>query len=301
MTDKPDKNRRQAPAGAGDGAPADGRRAKEKQKKKRRERALLVLNVLCAVSGGFFLAVYLPYFVFHVTKGHPADVAASLLVFAGVLIPFLLRKPLKKLLKKLYTPLKIFWCFVMCVYMVTFSVFAVSVTKHDDVPVREAGKKEVVVVFGCQIHSENWLSLELEARLKKAAEVLLERPDALCVVSGGKGRDEPVSEAYAMKKYLSEKCGIGEARILMEDRSSDTAENVAFSLELLKNEGIDPQNCTFLCVSSEFHTPRIHLLFRMNGVEDAATVSAETPLRFNLFVYTVREYMSYVHLWLFGS
>ena len=264
-----------------------------------KKNALRILDILCAVSGCFFLLVYIPYFIFHVSKGHAADIAASLLVFAGVLLPFLFRKPLKKLLRRAYTPLKIVWCFVMCFYMISFSVFCVLISGHEDVPVKENDKQQVVVVFGCQIHTEDWLSVELTSRLEKAKEVLDAYPDALCVVSGGKGEDEPVSEAYAMKKWLVTH-GIDEKRILTEDNSTDTAQNVAFMLEMLKTKGYENNDCSFICVSSEFHTPRIYLLMTRAGVEHCATVSAVTPIFFNRCVYTVREYMSYVWLLLFG-
>lgn len=45
------------------------------------------------------------------------------------------------------------------------------------------------------------------------------------VVSGGQGMDEEVSEAFAMKEYLTNK-GISEDRIIMEDKSTNTLENI---------------------------------------------------------------------------
>lgn len=273
--------------------------AREK-KRRRLKYARCALDLLSALSGAFILSVYLPYLVFHAPKGHVTDVIAALLMIAGVLLPFFLRRLFKKLFKKAYTPLKAVWCFFMCFYMVTFSVFALAVTGHDDVPPKDEGKTTVVVVFGCQVHRDR-LSLELESRLRTALEVLRDYPDALCVVSGGKGEDEPTSEAFAMKDYLVRVGGFPSDRIFEEDRSTDTSENVRFTLGLLREKGLDPASCSFICVSSEFHTPRIHRLFSIYGITDAATVSAPTPLLFNRFVYTVREYMSFVHLILFGA
>ena len=56
--------------------------------------------------------------------------------------------------------------------------------------------------------------------------------------SGGKGADEPVSEAEAMRRYLLEQ-GIPEERILVEDRSRDTFENMKFSKEIIW--AVDPR------------------------------------------------------------
>ncbi len=58
------------------------------------------------------------------------------------------------------------------------------------------------------------------------------------VTSGGQGPDETVSESASMKRYLMEK-GIPEKRILEEDRSTDTLENIRFSKEKIWE--IDPK------------------------------------------------------------
>ena len=278
-------------------APVDEKTEKRAKRKKAWE---IVLNILCVLSGSFFVGVYIPYFIWHLSRGHKLDVAASLLVFAGVLLPFALRVPLRKLLKKLYTPLKIAWCFIMCFYMVTFSIFFVAVHTHDDVPQLQTDRQKVVVVFGCQVHESGALSAELSSRLKKAAVILEKYPEAICVVSGGQGSDEPYPEARAMKEYLVTKKGIDEGRILTEERSTSTAENIRFSIETLKEAGYEIDDCAFICVSSTFHTPRAYFLSRRMGVPECSTVSAPTPYRYLDYLYTVREYMSYIYLLIFG-
>ena len=274
--------------------------AGQERKTRGAERSLLVLDALCAVSGVFFVGVYLPYILWHLPKGHPADVTVSLLVFAFVLLPFAFRKFLAKILKRAYLPLKCVWCFAMVFYMISFSVFSLAITLHDDAPFAESDRQTVVIVFGCQVHEDGALSRELLSRLDAAAKVINEHPDAVCVLSGGKGDDEPTSEAQAMKTYLTKEKNIKESRLLLEERSSDTDENLRFSLETLKDAGYDAGDCSFICVSSNFHTPRIRLLFSRMGLGDCATVSAPTPNLYNRYVYTVREYMSYVSLFLFG-
>lgn len=46
--------------------------------------------------------------------------------------------------------------------------------------------------------------------------------------NGGKGKDEIISEAEAMKKYLIEN-GISEENIILEDKSKNTIQNMRFS------------------------------------------------------------------------
>lgn len=258
-----------------------------------------MFNALCILSGAFFLAMYLPYFAWHAPRGHTADTAASLLVFFCVLMPVLFRHPLKKLLKKAYTPLKGIWCSGMCFYMVSFLIFCVAIHTAQDTVFKESEKQPVVIVFGCQVHMDGRLSAELSERLKTAKEVLEEHPKAICITAGGQGNNEPMPESVKMKEVLVE-AGIDDERIFTEERSTDTAENIAFSIEVLKNIGYEPENCSFIFVSSGFHTPRILLLGHRNGLDDCATASSDSPYLFLEFLYTVREYMSYVHLFLFG-
>ena len=58
-----------------------------------------------------------------------------------------------------------------------------------------------VIVLGAQVF-EDRPSLVLKYRLDKAAEYLKSHPDTKCIVSGGKGTNEPFSEAHGMSRYL---------------------------------------------------------------------------------------------------
>lgn len=268
-------------------------------KERAKKIATIVLDIASAISGIFFVAVYIPYFCYHVSKAHFIDVTVSVLVFAGVLIPVLFRKQWKKLLKKGYLPVKILWCLGMCLYMITFLIFCVLINNHGDIAPEKTEKQQVVIVFGCHVRKDKKISSELRSRIECAAQVLKDYPDAICVASGGQGPDEGAGEGETIKNRLVS-MEIEESRILVEGNSTDTDENIRFSLALLKEKGYDPENCSFICVSSGFHTPRIRLLFERNGISDCATVSAEIANPALRFIYVVREYMSYVHLWLFG-
>ena len=65
-------------------------------------------------------------------------------------------------------------------------------------------KANVIVVLGCQVKGER-PSRMLRRRLDAAITAMNDNPDTLCIVSGGKGDDEKISEALAMKNYLLEK------------------------------------------------------------------------------------------------
>lgn len=91
---------------------------------------------------------------------------------------------------------------------------------------------EYVIVLGAQVRGE-MPTLVLGARIRAAAEYLKGHPQAIAVASGGKGSGENISEAEAIRRGLV-RLGIAEERILLEDRSTSTAENLRFSAEVIQ-------------------------------------------------------------------
>ncbi|MFN6091293.1 MAG: YdcF family protein, partial [Bacteroidota bacterium] len=81
-----------------------------------------------------------------------------------------------------------------------------------------------MVVLGAKVR-ENGISPTLQRRLDKALNVLLLDTTITVIVSGGKGEDEPVSEAEAMSDYLLTH-GVNANRIIQEDQSFSTEENI---------------------------------------------------------------------------
>ena len=93
-----------------------------------------------------------------------------------------------------------------------------------------------LIVLGCQVFAGG-PSPMLRARLNRALRYLNDHPNALCVVSGGQGANEHASEAAVMCDWLIAR-GISPDRILTEDRSANTQENIQNSLELLRAHGV---------------------------------------------------------------
>jgi uncharacterized SAM-binding protein YcdF (DUF218 family) len=63
---------------------------------------------------------------------------------------------------------------------------------------------------------------------------------AVLVPSGGQGSDEPMSEAEAMADYIRSK-GMSDDRILVENRSQTTKENLDFSRSLIREREENPK------------------------------------------------------------
>lgn len=139
-------------------------------------------------------------------------------------------------------------------------------------------------------------SLSLTERLAAAHNYLTAYPDAICVVSGGQGGGENISEAQCMYNWLTAH-GIDPERILMEDRASSTAENLMFSLELLERRGEKPESIAI--VSSEYHLFRAGLMAKKCGVT-ALGVPAHTSLAALRVNYTFREIFGVWYYLIFG-
>ena len=98
----------------------------------------------------------------------------------------------------------------------------------------------------------------LIARLETAIAWLQDHPDVYCVVSGGTGEDEVISEAECMYRYMTAH-GIAPERIIREDRSGSTRENISFSLQKLQEAGLLPasgsmEGAQIAVVTNEFHS-----------------------------------------------
>ena len=108
-----------------------------------------------------------------------------------------------------------------------------------------------VVVLGCKVEGDR-PSVALLRRVDTAADYLLAHPSVQVVVSGGQGPDELISEAEAMRRALVDR-GVDEDRILVEDRSTSTLENLTFSKELLAENGL---GTSVIVVSEGYHMYR---------------------------------------------
>ena len=122
-------------------------------------------------------------------------------------------------------------------------------------------KGATAVVLGCRVYGER-ASLSLVERLQAAKEYLEENPEAMCVVSGGQGPGEDISESECMYRWLVAN-GIDGKRIYKEDKSTSTDENIAFSKEVIKENELNPN---IAIITSEYHTYRATLIAKDHGL-----------------------------------
>ncbi|PYI53555.1 YdcF family protein [Paenibacillus flagellatus] len=147
----------------------------------------------------------------------------------------------------------------------------------------ESEPVDYVVVLGAGLHGKE-LSQSLKRRLDTALDYARRHPDVPVVLSGGQGPDELVPEAEAMAGYLRSN-GIDGGRLLLEDRSRTTEENIAFSKRLMKRDGT--RDIRMLIVTADYHLYRAKLLAREPGYA-VLGLASRSPLAVRAN-YTVRE------------
>ena len=139
----------------------------------------------------------------------------------------------------------------------------------DDVP--PAGV-DYLIVLGAQVN-EDGPSAVLRLRLNAAIEYLDANPDTMVIVTGCQGPNEPFAEAYGMRDYLVA-MGIDPARIIVEDRARDTAQNIAFSAMLI------PDGASIAIVSNNFHIYRALSIAEKQGIEAYGLAAPMNPFFF---------------------
>ena len=153
---------------------------------------------------------------------------------------------------------------VNCVIAVCMTAILVTVGRMAlaaaDRPVQ--GQECTVVVLGCQVFPDGHPSLMLRGRIQAAYRYLTDHPEAVCIASGGQNGSEPVSEAQCIRDTLVS-MGIAPERILLEDRSRSTEENLAFSARLIAERGLP----TAVAVASDnFHQLRAAIWAQRSGL-----------------------------------
>ena len=172
-------------------------------------------------------------------------------------------------------------------------VFIINRGRSDMTPL----PADAVIVLGAGVNGTE-PSLSLRTRLDKAVDYLERWPDIPAVLTGGTGYGEEISEAQCMYDYLTE-YGVEADRLILEDRASNTAENFAFSWELLTEAGVDPAEGRVAVVTNDFHIARAELIAAREGYGDVAGIPAPLPWVHLEINYTLREAFAMVKTFLF--
>lgn len=241
-------------------------------------------TALCMVlGGGFLLAGVAPFFY----GVHNIGIFV-VLAFSAFFFTFPWLKHIFKHWPRAYVAMK------ALIALGFAAVFVVLAYMADVAYLRQPDGSTTALVLGCQVQADGNPSVMLQRRLEKAKEYLQEYPDAMCIVSGGQGPDEPMPESTAMKQWLVAQ-GIEEDRIMEEDASHDTRQNIDNSLAILREQQLGD---AVTIITDNFHQARARITLTRQAPELTVThISSLGPLGLQL-IYWLRDMGGVVLTWM---
>jgi uncharacterized SAM-binding protein YcdF (DUF218 family) len=178
------------------------------------------------------------------------------------------------------------------ILIVGISTFSITLGSIFEASVTDANKQNTLIVLGCSVQGDN-PSLMLKERISTALKYLQKNKNAKAILSGGQGKDENLSEAQCMYNILVND-GISPDRLIIEDSSATTNENIKNSTELIKKNNLSKD---IAIVTSDFHQKRAKMICHKYGL-NASSVSAHTPLTFASSFY-LREVLGVIKEFVF--
>lgn len=131
-------------------------------------------------------------------------------------------------------------------------------------------KAKYIIVLGAGLINGNECSPLLKGRVNKGIERYWKQInrgiDAVLVMSGGQGPDELIPESVAMKNYAIEK-GIPEDKIVCEEQSTTTLENMQYSKDIILGINPECEDSEICFVTSNYHVFRAAHYIRRVGLK----------------------------------
>ena len=251
------------------------------------EKLKKVLLAVCAFFGVWFIIPIV--FSGIVNVGNLAGIA----VFAVLFLCVWFNKRLFVFVKKLWVTKKgktflVLISLLLCAVLVTVSAETVLMVSA---AVKEPEPSATVVVLGCRVYGER-PSRMMVARLKAAKKYLDKNPDSICILSGGQGADEDISEAECMYRWMID-AGVSPERLYREDKSTSTRENLLYSKEIIERENL---NKDIAIATNEFHEYRAQQIAKELSLESGAASGATEIWVFP--TYYVRELCGILYEWI---
>ena len=157
---------------------------------------------------------------------------------------------------------------IIAIYILICLILILSGIKES----KNIPKGTVGIVLGCPVIDNEPCNM-LRQRCERAKRYLEENPDTVCILSGGKGTEKKLTEAQAMFNYLTQK-GISPDRLIKEEQSTTTIENMIFSKKIL--EEYNGSNEAVI-ITSSFHQFRSQILAARYGIKPYCLYSSVSP------------------------
>lgn len=210
------------------------------------------------------------------------------LLFALCFIGYMLVYPnISELHSSIWT-IMIFNIITLCIIylLFIFSMFSFSGLLNL-MHINKKRRIDYIVVLGCGIFGDKMTPL-LKGRVDKGIELYKKHPEATIIMSGGQGKGENIPESVAMKRYALEK-GIQEDKIIIEDQSMDTRENLINSYQI-----INDSKANIVIVTNRFHVLRALMIARKLKIK-CKGYGSKTKWYFSLNAH-LREFVGYLSI-----
>ena len=163
-------------------------------------------------------------------------------------------------------------------------------------------QSDALVVLGAGLYGDR-VSATLALRLDAAYDFWQQHPSLPIVVTGGQGPDEWIPEAEAMADYLVRR-GVPEEKILLENLSTSTYENLANARDLIISASLNQgsasgsQKASVIVVTSGYH---LYRAIRIAGSLDLNASGIGAPVLWYLLPSDLlRETLAITRFYLLG-
>lgn len=235
-----------------------------------------IFAALCAgIGAAIFFLLYSHRFIGYVFLG-----------LAGVTAVFLVLELLGRRAKRLAKVLRLCFSIVigLGIFLALITGFQIAVAAGGD------GEEacDYLIVLGCAVNGDT-PSQMLSYRIDAAYTYLKKNPHTRCIVTGGLGQGDSVTEAQCMYNALTAR-GIAADRIWLEEKATSTKESMMNVKALLQEKtGGIPDSIAVL--TSEYHLYRAQKIAADQGLT-VATVPAPTKRPGLLVSNSIREILA---------
>lgn len=210
--------------------------------------------VLCIISVFLFLIFALPLISVKLNIGNTFGILFSITLF---ICGFFIENIFSKII-----------LFIIILFLIIYTITLTKIIKAYHSKDTEC---DAVIILGCRVKGDK-PSLALIERCKAGASYLSRHKSTIAILSGGQGDDELISEAECMKNLLIQ-FGIDNDRIILENKSTSTAENLTFSKKIL--DKLD-KSISVAIVSSDYHLYRASMIAKDAGLDKITLIPSRT-------------------------
>lgn len=148
---------------------------------------------------------------------------------------------------------------IITAYCIVASALMISGAKEStDIP-----RDTVGIVLGCTVR-DNEPSPMLLKRCDRGYRYLKENENAVLILSGGREDEINRSEAQVMFDYLTREKGVEADRLIIENQSRTTVENMVFSKRIMDEKGFGNRA---VIITTDFHMFRSEIYAKREGIE----------------------------------